>query len=153
MRLVLLSGCLVVCLSLRIYMYSHYHDREGRGRNTIAKTTIVNITSITMLNGHRQEPRWRMQCHATGREGVRGQDKHEKRRSGDLPIAAAPYPGRPFMSLHADWALAAGLDDMRRRRPLRRPRSLTRTACCQPARPIRTPPHDLSHHALSAFES
>ena len=94
MRLVLLSGCLVVCLSLRIYMYSHYHDREGRGRNTIAKTTIVNITSITILNGHRQELWRRMQCHATGREGVRGQDKHEKRRSGDLPIVAPPIPGR-----------------------------------------------------------
>lgn len=92
MRLVLLSGGLVVCLSLCIY--SRYHDREGRGRNTIAKTAIANITSITILNGHRQEPWRRMQCHATGREGVRGQDKHEKRRSGDLPIVAPPIPGR-----------------------------------------------------------
>ena len=97
MRLVLLSGGLVVCLSLCIY--SRYHDREGRGRNTIAKTAIANITSITILNGHRQEPWRRMQCHATGREGVRGQDKHEKRRSGDLPIVAPPIPGRAFLLL------------------------------------------------------
>ena len=71
-----------------------------------------------------------------------GQDKNtrRKRRSGDLPIVAPPYPGRPFMSLHRDWALNAGLDDMRRRRPLRRPR----TALCQPGLWLRTPPHDLS---------
>jgi hypothetical protein len=35
-----------------------------------------------------------MQCHATGREDVRRRDKHEKRRSGDLPIVAPPIPHR-----------------------------------------------------------
>jgi hypothetical protein len=35
-----------------------------------------------------------MPCLVTGREGVRGQDKHEKRRSGDLPIVAPPIPSR-----------------------------------------------------------
>ncbi|KAM0711600.1 hypothetical protein Q7P35_000966 [Cladosporium inversicolor] len=76
------------------------------------------------------------------------QDKHEERRSGDLPIAAAPYPGRPSMAMHSDWALPAGLDDMRRRRPLRRPR----TAFCQPAG-LYARRCTISHHALCAFES
>jgi len=65
----------------------------------IATTTIMNITSIAMVNGYRQGSHsdGYIQCHATGREGVRGQDKHENRRSGDLPIVAPPYPRQAML--------------------------------------------------------
>ena len=51
-----------------------------------------------------------------------GQRQTREEALGRSPDSGSPYPGRPFMSSLAVWALA---DDMRRRRPLPRPRSHT----------------------------
>lgn len=50
----------------------------------------------SLYSGGSSMPYHAMPCHVARREGVRtcvrGQDKHEKRRSGDLPIVAPPPP-------------------------------------------------------------
>lgn len=61
----------------------------------------------SLYSGGSSMPYHAMPCHVARREGVRacvrGQDKHEKRRSGDLPIVAPPSPLSPAGEAMRPW--------------------------------------------------
>lgn len=61
----------------------------------------------SLYSGGSIMPYHAMPCHVARREGVRacvrGQDKHEKRRSGDLPIVAPPSPLSPAGEAMRPW--------------------------------------------------